>query len=240
MKKLFTILLTMIAVTGYKSVQAQSFSMERDTVYFTTSGSSTQYINNNIVPAGSLPVTIKWSIVSTNFPSDWLNASAICDNNSCYPAASSWPSGTARTSNIYNAGGSNRGFDMQFSPSATNTSGTYYMKVKLVNTTTMDSSYATFVVSSSSATSVNSMSRGNEEISLYPNPATTEINVVYDGSADIRTASIYNIIGKVMAVYRVSGNSANMSIENMPAGIYFLRLANAQGQLIATRKFTKQ
>jgi hypothetical protein len=239
MKKLFTILCTVMAVAGFKSAEAQSFSMERDTVYYTTSGASTQFINNTVVP-GSLPVTLKWNIVSTNFPSDWLSASVICDNNSCYPTASAWASGSVKTSNSYNTSGANRGFDMQLNAANITTPGTYYMKVKLVNTTTLDSSYATFVVSSNAATSVGNINRGNEEISVYPNPATSEINFVYDGASDIRTAAIYSIIGKTMAVYRVSGNSANMNIENMPAGIYFIRLANAQGQLVATRKFTKQ
>ena len=238
MKKLFTILCTVMAVAGFKSADAQSFSMERDTVYYTASGASTQYINNTVVP-GSLPVTLKWNIVSTNFPSDWLNASVICDNNSCYSTASTWASGSAKTSNSYNTSG-NHGFDMQLNTANISTSGTYYMKVKLVNTATLDSSYATFVVSANSATSVGGVSKGNEELSVYPNPATSEINFVYDGASDIRTAAIYSIIGKTMAVYRVSGNSANMSLENMPAGIYFIRLANAQGQLVATRKFTKQ
>lgn len=239
MKKLFTILYTMIAIAGFTSATAQSFNMDRDTVYFTTSGSAVQYINNTVVP-GALPVILKWNIVSTNFPADWLNASSICDNNSCYPSSASWSSGSLKTSSPYTAGNSSRAFDMQFNPGAVTTAGTYYMKMKLVNSVTMDSSYTTFIVTSNAPSSVGNVSRTSEELSVYPNPATSEINFVYDGSSEIKTAAIYNIIGKVMAVYRVNGNNANMSLENMPAGIYFLRLANAQGQLVATRKFTKQ
>jgi hypothetical protein len=103
-----------------------------------------------------------------------------------------------------------------------------------------DTSYATFVVTANSTVAVNNVSKMNEELSVYPNPATSEINVVYGGATEVKTAAIYNIIGKTMAVYRVNDNNANLSLENMPAGIYFLRLVNAQGQIVATRKFTKQ
>ena len=41
-------------------------------------------------------------------------------------------------------------------------------------------------------------------------------------------------------VYKVNGNSANMSLENMPGGIYFVRLVNSAGNIVATKKFTKQ
>jgi hypothetical protein len=77
-------------------------------------------------------------------------------------------------------------------------------------------------------------------VSLYPNPANSEVNVVYDEAADIKSIGIYNIIGKLMTVYKVSGKSANLNIENIPAGIYFVRLLNGQGQVVVTRKFTKQ
>ena len=43
-----------------------------------------------------------------------------------------------------------------------------------------------------------------------------------------------------MSIYRAGGNSANMSVENMPAGVYFVRLINNRGDIVATRKFTKQ
>jgi hypothetical protein len=76
--------------------------------------------------------------------------------------------------------------------------------------------------------------------SLYPNPALNEINVVYDGSADVKDIAVYNLIGRVMMVYKVTGSSANLNIENIPAGIYFVRLLNTHGNVVITRRFTKQ
>jgi hypothetical protein len=76
---------------------------------------------------------------------------------------------------------------------------------------------------------------------LYPNPAHNEVNLVYNTTADIKNIAVYNIIGKVIAVYKVTeNNSANLNLENLPSGIYFARLINSQGNVVVTRKFTKQ
>jgi hypothetical protein len=74
----------------------------------------------------------------------------------------------------------------------------------------------------------------------YPNPAQNEVNVAYDANADIQNIALYSIIGKVLRVYKVTGNSANLDLENIPSGFYFVRLMNSHGDAVATRKFTKQ
>lgn len=242
MKKLFTLLVIALAFGGSSAI-AQSFTMEKDTVAITAYGTTTQYLYDTVAPLTG-PVTLKWNVVSSTFPSEWLTLSSgngICDNNLCYNISSLYPSGAVRTSGTYNVTSGSHLFDMQFNPNnaASTAPGTYYMRVKLVNQAAMDSAYVTFAITVPTTSSVNNVSK-TEELQMYPNPASSELNFVYEGSSDIKTAAIYNIIGKTMAVFRVSGNSANMSLENMPAGIYILRLANAQGQLVATRKFTKQ
>lgn len=243
MKKFFTLFVIALAFAG-SSAFAQSFTMEKDTVAITVYGTSTQYLYDSVAPAtGS--ISLKWNVVSSNFPAEWLTMSSgngICDNVLCYNVSSLWPSGAVRTSGSYTAVTGNHLFDMQFNPTsaATTTPGTYYMRVKLVNQAAMDSAYVVFAVTVPTPSSVGNTASRGEELQMYPNPASSELNFVYEGGSEIKTAAIYNIIGKTMAVYRVNGNSANMSLENMPAGIYILRLANAQGQLVATRKFTKQ
>jgi hypothetical protein len=88
--------------------------------------------------------------------------------------------------------------------------------------------------------SVPTITHSANDVLLYPNPANNELNVVYDGSADIKNIGVYNIIGKLLTVYKVSGASANLNLEHIPSGIYFVRLLNSQGNAVVTRKFTKQ
>ncbi len=85
------------------------------------------------------------------------------------------------------------------------------------------------------------LSRVADEIVIYPNPAHDEVNIVYGADAGVKTIAIYNLIGKVVSVFKpIDNSSANLSIDNLPMGIYFVRLVNAQGAVVAARKFTRQ
>lgn len=115
------------------------------------------------------------------------------------------------------------------------------MKVKLNNASIpTDTFIQTYIVTRTPTTSVANV-KPNSEVSLYPNPASNSVNLVYDASADIRNIAVYNIIGKQVSLFRPTDNSsANLNIESIPAGIYFVRLINSRGDVVTTRKFTKQ
>jgi hypothetical protein len=82
--------------------------------------------------------------------------------------------------------------------------------------------------------------------------ATTALNVVFDikfnritsqkeFDADVKNIAIFNIKGEQVNMFKVgSTTSASLNVENLPAGIYFVRLMNGNGEVGATRKFTKQ
>ena len=79
------------------------------------------------------------------------------------------------------------------------------------------------------------------DVVLFPNPAVDELNVLYDPNADVKSIAIYNLIGKQMMVNKTSGTgSANLNIESLPGGIYYVWLMNSLGDVVATKKFTKQ
>jgi hypothetical protein len=90
-------------------------------------------------------------------------------------------------------------------------------------------------------TSVSTTKTSTDGISLYPNPASDELNVLFNPNGGIKNITIYNMIGKAVTVYKVTANnSAKLDIQNIPAGIYFIRLSDAHGRVVATRKFTRQ
>ena len=250
MKKIYIFLCAAITLFGTNVVNAQSFTRPSDTVHLIYTGSGLQSVNDLITVPGASNVTVNWSIVSCNFPADWLALSpspGICDANSCFSFAGAtglWPAGTVKNC-IYN-GGATGDFHMQIElvGGATNatTTGTYYATARIANqfaSTSADTLYTTFAVTWM-PTGVQNVNKASEEVLLYPNPASNEINLVYDANADIKNIAVYNVIGKVMAIYKVTGNSANLDLESVPAGIYFVRLVNAKGEVVSTRKFTKQ
>jgi hypothetical protein len=81
-----------------------------------------------------------------------------------------------------------------------------------------------------------------ENVNLYPNPARDFVNITYDPKDNIKTVVLYNLIGKAVQAYKVSNNaSAKLDFDNsLAAGVYFVRLMNDRGQVVATRRFTKQ
>jgi hypothetical protein len=244
MKKLLLYLFTFIAFISFNKTIAQSYSIEKDTIrlLYNPSPGGVQYASDTIVPP-TTPTTLTWRVISHNLPPDWTVTGAnlgICDNHLCYNWGLLWPTVT-KTSDTYSAS-SVHDFHLQISLVNSSyhatTAGTYYVVVRL-SSGTMDTNQVYAI--SYTPTAVASVSKSIDEVSLYPNPTANDINVVYNAAADIKTISVYSIIGKAMAIYKpISDNSANLSLENVPTGVYFVRLENSRGEIVATRKFTKQ
>ena len=219
-----------------------------DTVYATVEG--TTIVEDTVKILSSSGVRLKWHVMSSNFPSDWLSESAfgICDNNSCYYniGGDLWNgiSGNTFTSDLYTMPSPPLGpygdYHLALNFSSVST-GTHYVTISLTDVLSSPSTSqtTTIIISKPYASSVPSVANTDNTV-IYPNPATSELNVVYDASADIKSIAVYNIIGKIMSVYKVEANSANLNLSNLPSGIYFVRLVNSHGEVVVTKKFTKQ
>jgi len=241
MKKIVLSIVTLLGLISPAILKAQSFTMA-DTVYATVDGTQIVY-DSVMVPTGGSAVKLKWHVISSNFPSDWLTEAAfgICDNNQCYNNTGGtyiWNgiSGPFFTSNTYSVSGD---YHLALDLSGVS-SGTHWVTVSLSDINSSTSQTATFIITKPVPSAVPAVIN-SDNIVLYPNPASNELNVVYDASADVKNIAVYNIIGKVITVYKVTANnSANLDIENLPSGIYFVRLMNSHGDVVVTRKFTKQ
>ena len=55
---------------------------------------------------------------------------------------------------------------------------------------------------------------------------------------DVHTVAVYNLIGNTVSVFKTTGTSARIDLSDVPAGVYLLRMANSNGQIVATRKFS--
>jgi len=239
MKKILLILCAQFALTA-GVLQAQTFTAS-DTVRQTIVGAAT--INNPINNISGGSITIKWNVIATDFPADWRadTAFGICDNQLCRGNASGalWngTSGTQYTSAPYPAGTGAFSLAMNLTGAS---AGSHYVTVRLSDMGLPPYSKDVTFVINKFPTAVTSVNNADHEVTLYPNPAADEVNVLFNPNADIKTVAVYNVIGKVMSVYKVNGSSANLNISNMPSGIYFVRMANSHGDVIVTRKFTKQ
>lgn len=242
MKKILLLLASCFVLVSPSIVKSQTFTVTADTVSCTINGFNT--CHNDITNTTSGPITIKWHVTGTDFPADWLvdTVFGICDANLCRSNASSvlWngTSGSAFYCN-YNIGSSAvRTFDLSLNLTSV-TPGCHYVNVQLEDSTNSYTKNIRFNVCKVPV-KVATVSNKVDDVLIYPNPATDELNVVYDATADIKNIAVYNIIGKMMAIYKVNGPSANLNLQNIPSGIYFVQLVNSRGNVVVTRKFTKQ
>jgi len=250
MKKILLFFVGLATIITPRLVVGQSFTVPHDTIAIAVNnGGGTQTPQDaitNITATGGL--TLHWHVLSTNFPSDWLQAGVfgICDNKTCYyntDDTNLWDIATSSTGNtqttlpyVYETAGN---FNLALSLPTTATAGCYYVTVAITDPATFYTKNVTFSVCNT-VTAVPNVINSNDDVLLYPNPTSNDLNVVYSANADVKSVAIYNIIGKVMTTYRVAGNSANLNLDNVPSGIYFVRLINSHGDPVATRKFTKQ
>ena len=241
MKRLILGLFTVAAITvTATTARAQAFSTPNDTVFVTyTSGSIDAH--NDITAIGT-PSKVYWKVTSTNFPATWSDANSIniCDNVNCWTnAGNSLLNGSAEyLSDPYLTPGPGL-FKATFNL-ANGASGTHYVTFALKDSATNWTKPITFVVSKAWTTGVNNVNRNNDEVTLYPNPATDDLNVVFGANDGIKNIAVFNVIGKAIVVYKVAGNSAKMDISRLPNGVYFLRMSDAKGQVVSTKRFTKQ
>lgn len=234
MKKVFTFLSLLAAMSAGNSY-AQSFTIDRDTTY--VNGNTTVNVPNNItIPAGSA-VGMQWAVISHTLPTDLMNTVGVCDNSSCFGSTDIWPT-NFRTS-TYPAGATGD-FHVTMDLSAIPFGGPYVLRIKLRNSAiSTDTAIQTYIINRTATSVTNVKSVG--DVSLYPNPATSSINVLFDAASDIKSIAVYNIIGKQVSLFRPTDNAgASLNIENIPSGIYFVRLMNSHGDVVTTRKFTKQ
>jgi Secretion system C-terminal sorting domain len=249
MKKylLFAVGLSLCSFLG--RAQTATFGLTSDpsdTVNVTIASTASVY--SDVINLTGSGISFKWRVIATDFPSDWLTATAfsLCDNNVCRSNSgdalwnSSMGSGTSYTT-TYPSNTAHRdtgSYDILMDLTSAS-AGSHYVTISMQDEGSGYSKNLTYVINKFPA-SVATVGNNDNNVQLYPNPARDEVNLVFDAISDIKTISIYNIIGRVVNVYKVNGTSANLSIENIPSGIYFVRLMNSRGEAVVTRKFTKQ
>lgn len=239
MKKFTLIVAFLGLVMGAK---AQSFTMDKDTsklpwifpgyeiephVSFTNTTSS--------------PITFMWKMTNLYKDDKWLFNGA-CDNVLCYTEdVSGLTDGKNTFTTSAVAAGDKLDFKMLFNGNEA-ANATKAMGTIEIWTGSEASKKATFVAYKSTTGIKTTLLKGNDDIVIFPNPASSYIDVMYSPASDVKTIAIYNLIGKAVNVYKVTDkNSARCEFSaDMPSGIYIVRVADSKGNVITTRKITHQ
>ena len=104
----------------------------------------------------------------------------------------------------------------------------FYLKVWLEgaskNTNQTDSGTFTITAQESSVLSVDDFTQADVKLMLYPNPASTFINIKMSDNSEINNIEINNLIGKRVLFEKID-NDRNLliNISNLSKGVYFIR-----------------
>ncbi len=91
-----------------------------------------------------------------------------------------------------------------------------------------------------SSIGMNSITRNEESIIIYPNPANTNLTIRQLGNEAIKYIEIENVVGQVV-FHSLITSSANLLIDvhDYPSGIYFIKATDVNGN-ISNVKFVKE
>ena len=242
MRKFLPFLLFILSIgTGAKSF-AQGFATEHgDTVIANFNGATTLNVLNALKSGGSTSVVVSWRVTDYQF-APGMGSEGFCDNKLCQDSAHAL-SGAVYTSNPYSTAWGDFHALFKDYGAANNTAS--WVKVNVTEGTpgTIGGMQRTlvFIARKNNTTSIGNTNREENSVNVFPNPARDFVNVVFDKDADVKTIAVFNLIGKTMRVFRpADNNSAKLDLDNIPSGVYFLRLMNSAGQVVATRRFTRQ
>ncbi len=233
------IVLLLSAILSFAGANAQPFSVSADTVWHPYyQGYFAMY--NGMTNNTTGPMIINWHIVpsATNLLPSWISDTAfgICDNGNCHTnVAQQLTTGTVFSTVNCPPGilqGYYAGLDFTLA-----VAGSGYFTVRL--------SYGSYTkdivfVIGQFPTNVSGTSTLSELLSVYPVPARNLLNVKYAGEGTVKTISIFDVTGKAVAAHSIQDNEAQLDVSGLAGGVYFLRLTDAQGVLLGTKKFSKQ
>ena len=124
------------------------------------------------------------------------------------------------------------------------TAGTLYIKINSFGGAFNASSCYTLNVQAPNGIYVSSHTNNDAQaqsgIRLYPNPAKDIVNISLDKVAKNSTLRIYDLFGRVLIEKNVSELKSTVDIKQLPAGLYFVKVFQQDGEEIYNTKFVKQ
>jgi uncharacterized repeat protein (TIGR03803 family) len=75
-------------------------------------------------------------------------------------------------------------------------------------------------------------------LQLYPNPADRQLTVRFPSDGTVTTVTVYDVTGRLVDTQTVQGKEAQFLVTNYPAGLYVIKVQQAQG--VTTARFEKK
>ncbi|HVX00304.1 MAG TPA: T9SS type A sorting domain-containing protein [Candidatus Babeliaceae bacterium] len=242
MKRIILLLTTIGALLLNKTYAQPPYPFSvNDTVYLTAPAGVTAIVHDDVISAHGVNPHIKWSVVNTNFPTDWLFCTSICDNKYCYIGELLYPPKIAHLMDV--SASKTLPFFLSMALNNASTEGNYFLTVQLTDIAEPYSTTETFIVSKGDeGKSVNNEGIASHlntnDIKIYPNPADNNITVSYPENSGIEKILLFDVTGKLISTNKAQGNNATINLEDLASGVYFIRLLDPNGNTVVNKKFT--
>lgn len=173
---------------------------------------------------GNSPITLRWNIINIVSPKEWTPY--VCLGIACYPPGQTTGITTIQPGETIAIQGhfftqyvcGEGSFDLTFTDESTN---------QVVAMGTFDFECLSNSTNNPSSTSA---------ISIFPNPAVAWFSLSENVQAS--RVEVYNIIGKQIAQYAYQA-SGRYDISNLAGGMYLIRVIDSKGQVVTTKRLTK-
>ena len=74
---------------------------------------------------------------------------------------------------------------------------------------------------------------GETNLTVYPNPTDDVLFIELRGGAGIANIALYDLQGRIVGTWRaasIQGGTATITVKSIPAGVYVLRVTDADGR----------
>jgi hypothetical protein len=222
--KNFYLLLAGLCLTAMTST-AQDLTIDPNPVYVDGitaddfEGVGYAFVNNNT----SSNLNLTWQRTVLQITEGWT--SAVCDLNQCYFAS-------VGTETFGLGAGQAGTMDVHVYPNGVDGGAIIEIEVFQTNDPGIHTSATYFFNQSSSL-----VERFSEAVKVYPNPTQDWITIDNTDNTVV-TADLLDINGKLVLSSTVNGNQ-RLSVQELPAGNYILKMMDIEGNIISTNHLVK-
>jgi hypothetical protein len=258
MLKSFLSTATLVATLG-TATNAQVFIIEHNPASAITEGTEnhssdpTTYadwdvlkVDNHLENITAEPIVYQWQVLApVDVPSGWT-LHGFCDNLEC---RTPWASGAPGTPGLWTTGevqtsmplnnDTRSAFYLQVCAPKSAPNGTLTMKVRVWSGEQVDT--VTFIATKDDLSGLNAISLTDQRVVIAPNPAVDQVKVFTDKTLGAKQITVVNMLGRVMYSQAIAAGveESTIGLSNFAAGMYMVRVSDEQGNVITSRKLTK-
>jgi hypothetical protein len=258
-KKIITLLAA--GIMGFSFAHAQDFDFVFTNPVHDSTGGTAVYqagdmqhsyieIKNYIKNTTADSIVVYWRYIDIDTTVNASNAvtlnskwfvTGICDNQNCRGEFGSWYYGSIDSSAKVAPNGTMLIMMHVYVP-VNSPDATQAFKVELQSLNQTDT--AVFVVTKVHGLGISAIQLKDRRVSIYPNPlpAGQKMNLYIDKNLKAAHAEVFNIIGqKLMTLPLATAKEVqSFNINNLTSGMYIVKITDAGGNVITSRKFSKQ